>query len=64
MQEGKVVAYVLRQLKTRVQNYPTHDLELAIMVFALNLWRCYLYGENSKCIQIIKASSISSHKNT
>ena len=45
MQGGKVVAYGSRQLKTHEQNYPTHDLELAAVVFALNLWRCYLYGE-------------------
>ena len=45
MQGGKVVAYGSRQLKTHEQNYPTHDLELAAVVFALKLWRCYLYGE-------------------
>ena len=27
------------------KNYPTHDLELAAIVFALKIWRCYLYGE-------------------
>ena len=35
MQHGKVVAYASRQLKKHEQNYPTHDLELATMVFAL-----------------------------
>ena len=45
MQAGRVVAYASRQLKTHEQNYSTHDLELAIIVFALNIWRCYLYGE-------------------
>ena len=45
MQGGKVVAYGSRQLKTHKKNYPTHDLELAVVVFALKLWRCYLYGE-------------------
>ena len=35
MQIGKVVAYGSRQLKTHEQNYPTHDLELAAVVFAL-----------------------------
>ena len=34
MQNGKVVAYALRQLKTYEHNYPTHDLELAAMIFA------------------------------
>ena len=48
MQDGKVVAYASRQLKPNEQNYPTHDLELAAVVFALKIWRHYLYGE--KCI--------------
>ncbi|KAL4010633.1 hypothetical protein IC575_030136 [Cucumis melo] len=45
MQRGKVVAYASRQLKSHEQNYPTHDLELAAVVFALKIWRHYLYGE-------------------
>ena len=45
MQHGKVVAYASRQLKPYEQNYPTHDLELATVVFALKIWRHYLYGE-------------------
>ncbi|KAA0047001.1 ty3-gypsy retrotransposon protein [Cucumis melo var. makuwa] len=45
MQQGKVVAYASRQLKSHEQNYPTHDLELATVVFALKIWRHYLYGE-------------------
>ena len=47
MQEGKVVAYASRQLKSHEKNYPTHDLESAAIVFALKIWRHYLYGE--KC---------------
>ena len=47
MQEGKVIAYASRQLKEYEQRYPTHDLELAAVVFALKIWRHYLYGE--KC---------------
>ena len=47
MQDGKVVAYASRQLKPHEKNYPTHDLELAAIVFALKIWRHYLYGE--KC---------------
>ena len=43
----KVVAYASRQLKPHEQNYPTHDLELAAVVFALKIWRYYLYRE--KC---------------
>ncbi|KAL0551944.1 hypothetical protein IC582_011037 [Cucumis melo] len=45
MEQGKVVAYASRQLKSHEQNYPTHDLELAAVVFALKMWRHYLYGE-------------------
>ena len=45
MQEGKVVAYTSRRLKPHEKNYPTHDLELAAIVFALKIWRHYLYGE-------------------
>ena len=46
MQNGKVMAYASRQLKTYEQNYPTHDLELAAVIFALKIWRHYLYGES------------------
>jgi hypothetical protein len=45
MQDGKVIAYGSRQLKKHERNYPTHDLELAAVVFALKSWRHYLYGE-------------------
>ena len=38
MQDGKVVAYASRQLKPHEQNYPTHDLELAAVVFTLKIW--------------------------
>ena len=44
MQDGKVVAYASRQLKIHEQNYATHDLELAAVVFALKIWWHYLYG--------------------
>ena len=44
MQNEKVIAYASRQLKTHEKNYPTHDLELAAVVFALKIWRHYLYG--------------------
>ena len=43
MQNQSVVAYASRQLKPHEMNYPTHDLELATMVFALKIWRHYLY---------------------
>ena len=45
MQSEKVVAYGSRQLNNHEQNYPTHDMELAAVVFALKIWRHYLYGE-------------------
>ena len=38
-------AYGSRRLKNHEQNYPTHDMELAAIVFALKVWRHYLYGE-------------------
>ncbi|KAA3478075.1 DNA/RNA polymerases superfamily protein [Gossypium australe] len=47
MQERKVVPYASRQLRPHEMNYPTHDLELAAVVFALKIWRHYLYGEKS-----------------
>ncbi|KAL4590368.1 hypothetical protein LXL04_003297 [Taraxacum kok-saghyz] len=47
MQRGKVIAYASRQLKTHEVNYTTHDLELGAVVFALKIWRHYLYG--TKC---------------
>ena len=43
MQEKKVVAYASRQLKVHERNYPSHDLELVANVFALKIWRNYLY---------------------
>nr|GEW74912.1 putative reverse transcriptase domain-containing protein [Tanacetum cinerariifolium] len=47
MQREKVIAYASRQLKVHEQNYTTHDLELGSVVFALKIWRHYLYG--TKC---------------
>ncbi|GJY89501.1 putative reverse transcriptase domain-containing protein [Tanacetum coccineum] len=48
MQREKVIAYASRQLKVHEENYTTHDLELGAVVFALRLWRHYLYG--TKCV--------------
>ena len=45
MQDGKVIAYSSRELKTHKKNYPTHDLELSAIVFELKIWWHYLYGE-------------------
>ncbi|GJY97389.1 putative reverse transcriptase domain-containing protein [Tanacetum coccineum] len=55
----KVIAYASRQLKIHEKNYTTHDLELGVVVFALNIWRHYLYGTkcmvftDHKCLQHI-----------
>ena len=57
MQGGKVISYASRQLKVHEKNYPTHDLELGVLVFAMKLWRNYLYGvhvdvfKDNKCLQ-------------
>ena len=45
MQSGRVVAYGSRKLKNHGMNYPTHDIELAAVVFSLKIWRHYLYGK-------------------
>ena len=41
IQHGKVIAYASRQLRPHEKNYPTHDLELAAVIFALKIWRHY-----------------------
>ena len=43
MQHWKVIAYASRKLKLHERNYPTHDLQLAAVVFVLKIWRHYLY---------------------
>ena len=45
MQSERVAAYGSRQLKNHEWNYPKHDMELAVIVFALKIWCYYLYGE-------------------
>lgn len=45
MQHRKLVSYASRQLKIHENNYPMHDLELAVVVFVLKIWRHYLYGQ-------------------
>jgi hypothetical protein len=47
MQNNRVIAYASRALRTHEQNYPTHDLELAVVIHALKIWRYYLMG--TKC---------------
>ncbi|XP_074293330.1 uncharacterized protein LOC141620326 [Silene latifolia] len=56
-QNGKVIAYASRQLKTNEENYPTYDLELGAVVFALRLWRHYLYGATFKANVVADALS-------
>ncbi|GKG20028.1 putative reverse transcriptase domain-containing protein, partial [Tanacetum coccineum] len=48
MQRDKVIAYASHQLKVHEKNYTTHDLELGVLVFALKMWRHYLYV--TKCV--------------
>ena len=45
MKSGRLVAYGSRQLKNHKKNYPIHDMELDVVIFALKIWRHYLYGE-------------------
>ena len=44
MKRDKVIVYAAGHLKVHEKNYPIHDLELATLVFKLNIWRHYLYG--------------------
>ena len=48
MWNSKVIAYASRQQKEHEKNHPTHDLELAAVVFTLKIWRHYLYGAYCK----------------
>nr|GEY28441.1 putative reverse transcriptase domain-containing protein [Tanacetum cinerariifolium] len=57
IQRQKVIAYAFRQLRKNEKNYTTHDLELGAVVFALRLWRHYLYG--TKCTANIVADALS-----
>ena len=54
MQHRKVVTFAARKLKTHEMNYPTHDLELAAVVFAMKKWRHYLYGVTFEVLRITK----------
>ena len=44
LQRDKVIVYASRQHKVHEKNYPTYDLEHEVVVFALKIWRQYLYG--------------------
>ncbi|GKB32601.1 putative reverse transcriptase domain-containing protein [Tanacetum coccineum] len=56
MQMEKVIAYASRQLKIHKKNYTAHDLELGDVVFALKIWRHYLYG--TKCVVFTNHKSL------
>nr|GEW08984.1 hypothetical protein [Tanacetum cinerariifolium] len=57
IQRENVIVYASRQLTKNEENYTTHDLELGAMVFALRLWRHYLYG--TKCTANVVADALS-----
>ena len=54
MQHGKVIAYASRQLKPYEVNYPTHDLELAAVIFALKIWRHFCMAINVRYLLMEK----------
>ncbi|GJV03098.1 putative reverse transcriptase domain-containing protein [Tanacetum coccineum] len=56
MQREKVIAYASRQLEIHEENYTTHNLELGAVVYALKIWRHYLYG--TKCTVFIDYKSL------
>ncbi|GJR58449.1 putative reverse transcriptase domain-containing protein [Tanacetum coccineum] len=56
MQREKVIAYASRQLKIHDKNYTTRDLELGVVVFALKMWRHYLY--DTKCVMFTNHKSL------
>jgi hypothetical protein len=63
MQEGRVISYSSRQLRCHEEHYPTHDLELAVVVMVLRTWPQYLHGNvvhihtNHKSLKYIFAQS-------
>lgn len=62
MKRGSVIAYASRQLKVHEENYLTLDLELVAVVFALRIWRHYLYGMSFQLFTNHKSLSTTSHK--
>jgi hypothetical protein len=44
MQDGRAIAYASRQLRRHEEHYPTHDLELLVVVYTMKVWRHYLLG--------------------
>ena len=62
MKHGKVMVYASRQLKVHEKNYLTHYLELAVVFFALKLWRHYLFGVHVDVFIDHKVFNICLHK--
>ncbi|XP_040938019.1 uncharacterized protein [Gossypium hirsutum] len=58
MQNGKVIPYASWQWKPHESNYPTHDLELAAVIFALKIWRHYLYGKANVVIDALSKKTV------
>jgi len=58
MQDQRVIAYASRALRRHEENYATHDLELAVVVHALKIWRHYLLGNQCIYTQTTRVSSI------
>ena len=48
MQNDRMIVYAFRKLNKHKENYPTHELELAVVLFALKIWRHYLYGASCR----------------
>nr|GEY60802.1 putative reverse transcriptase domain-containing protein [Tanacetum cinerariifolium] len=51
-----LTGYYQRFIEDHEENYATHDLELGAVVFALRLWRHYLYG--MKCVVFTNHKSL------
>ncbi|WVZ80655.1 hypothetical protein U9M48_028113 [Paspalum notatum var. saurae] len=61
VQEGRVIAYASRQLRKHEANYPTHDLELVVVVHALKIWRHYLLGNTCHIYTDHKIADVEVH---
>ncbi|XP_069152708.1 uncharacterized protein [Solanum lycopersicum] len=64
MQRGKVITYGSRKIMVHEKNYPTHDLKLAAVVFALKIWRHYLYGVHGVPLMSILDSGVTIQNGT
>lgn len=62
MDNGNVISYASRQLKTHKKSYPTHNLELAVIVFALKIWCHYICGVHVDLSLIRRVFNIFSSK--